>query len=111
MKVSIELDVFSGRPNPAWALEKEEAKHLNDLLQNLPVEQSPVPADGLGYRGFIVTIDDGSTIQKAHVCAGKVWADIDSSKVFTDKNGVEQLLMQMANKRGYGDILKSLGVD
>ncbi len=111
VKISVELAVFSGRPNPAWELENEEVQHLNNLLQNLPSLQSPVPAEGLGYRGFIVKVNDGDTVQMVHVYAGRVWADTDISKVFMDKNRVEQLLMQMAKKRGYGDILKSLGVE
>lgn len=63
--LKIELDIFSGQPNPSWTLtSKEEAQLVDRLLadksQMQPLNQSP---SKLGYRGFIVNAlseDDGS---------------------------------------------------
>lgn len=54
----IELDIFSGRPNPTWKLSAAESATLigmiNSLTQSQPVEL-PTP---LGYRGFLVNLDE-----------------------------------------------------
>lgn len=55
-RAEVELDVFSGRPNPAWSLSGAEKSHLVELLSGLPsgeVRELPEP---LGYRGFAVTL-------------------------------------------------------
>lgn len=52
----VELDIFSGRPNPAWPLDAKQARALLLLLRDPP---SPPPeprgGEGLGYRGLLVT--------------------------------------------------------
>jgi hypothetical protein len=55
-RMQIELDVFSGRPNPTWALNDEEAKEFLSKFKLLTVSDSDKPLyDGLGYRGFKAT--------------------------------------------------------
>jgi hypothetical protein len=64
--LEVELDIFSGMPNPVWTLtEKEEAEMVNRIIAN-PLQIAPVYSDeyqlGLGYRGMIVRLvkpDDG----------------------------------------------------
>ena len=54
----VELDIFSGRPNPRWELSDAEAASVRELIDALapaPAAAPPVPP-GLGYRGF--RIDD-----------------------------------------------------
>ena len=56
MPVEVELDIFSGLPNPTWVLNQEqEAELLSRLhaLQPTPEKYIPEPPP-LGYRGFIV---------------------------------------------------------
>ena len=48
--MEIELDVFSGVPNPRWQLSEAEARHLASLL---PAEREPART-GLGFRGFVL---------------------------------------------------------
>ncbi len=55
--LSVELDIFSGMPNPTWVLsEKEEAQLVDRVMADKSL-MLPLPADtgGLGYRGFIVS--------------------------------------------------------
>lgn len=54
--VEVELDIFEGRPNPRWLLGRALAEKLMALLPRTPVQGSAVP---LGYRGFIVRIQQG----------------------------------------------------
>jgi hypothetical protein len=98
-QMQVELDVFSGRPNPQWNLTTEERAELNRLLQALPEAKTEKPLlPGLGYRGFIVTaLEDKATgcseivIFKKYVsakCNGKLLQ-------FTDKDRtLERWLLQ-----------------
>lgn len=53
----VELDLFSGRPNPSWSLPPDQTEALRHMLDGLPDAAGPLPAlfDGLGYRGFRVS--------------------------------------------------------
>lgn len=54
--MEVELDIFSGRPNPHWNLTTAQQTELQTALAALPVTGSAVPEnDGLGYRGFRVS--------------------------------------------------------
>lgn len=57
--LKVELDIFSGRPNPSWSLTGAQEKELIDRVQADPSIILPVtaPAGGLGYRGYIVTLE------------------------------------------------------
>jgi hypothetical protein len=54
--VQVELDIFSGRPNPTWVLDQIQCQVFLTLLGALPRTQSlPPEPPGLGYRGFVVS--------------------------------------------------------
>ena len=54
----VELDVFSGRPNPRWQLDEAGAAELSDLHHHLEVAAArPTEPPGLGYRGFLYSLD------------------------------------------------------
>jgi hypothetical protein len=64
--LEVELDIFSGMPNPTWILSQEHEATLYELLSGEPEQVSRLGrADrrlGLGYRGLIVRrikSDDG----------------------------------------------------
>ncbi|MBM7703422.1 hypothetical protein [Metabacillus iocasae] len=54
----VELDIYSGMPNPKWILSKAEEKELRDRITSESTQVSPVhtPEEefDLGYRGLIV---------------------------------------------------------
>jgi hypothetical protein len=57
--VAVELDVFSGRPNPTWLLTGAEAAELRSRLADpthtpLAPAAVPPPSGRLGYRGFVL---------------------------------------------------------
>ncbi len=53
----VELDIFSGVPNPTWALTLPETEDLMSRIARLdPIEEGRQRAENLGYRGFIVQI-------------------------------------------------------
>lgn len=55
----VELDIFSGRPNPRWELSARQAEEFVGLVRHL-VEIPSVPdrPSLLGYRGLWVRIED-----------------------------------------------------
>jgi hypothetical protein len=60
---AVELDVFSGRPNPTWQLTGPEAAELRAILTDptrVPLEPTavPPPSGRLGYRGFVLDDPD-----------------------------------------------------
>lgn len=50
-----ELDVYSGRPNPAWDLTDAQSQEFLQRLLGLPRAEVCTIPDGLGYRGIILT--------------------------------------------------------
>jgi hypothetical protein len=55
-QVQVELDIFSGMPNPSWILTNEEANSFAAQLATLPRTSAAELAGNLGYRGFIVQV-------------------------------------------------------
>lgn len=52
--------VFSGRPDPEWALPPERAVELMALWRSMaPSPGTPVPRTALGYRGCWIRDPDG----------------------------------------------------
>src|SRR5689334_10255762 len=54
--LQITVDMFSGRPNPTWLIEGDEARNL---LQEIAQNQAAIAAvhegyQGLGYRGLVI---------------------------------------------------------
>lgn len=53
--MQVQIDLFSGQPNPSWDLTEAEVLELLDRIDSLPartaVGERP---DGLGYRGLRV---------------------------------------------------------
>jgi hypothetical protein len=111
MKISVELDVFSGRPNPSWELNPSESGELLKQLSPLPEADKNKAEfnDGLGYRGFIVSVQDADKATESpeiyRVYKGFVLA---KGKVFSDKNSVEKKLKEQATNKGFADIIVSM---
>lgn len=55
-RAEVELEVFSGRPNPVWSLSGTEKSRLAELLSGLPSGEIRELPEPLGYRGFAVTL-------------------------------------------------------
>lgn len=88
--MQVELDVFSGRPNPRWNLTYEEIDKFLNALKDLPSVRMTVDrAKWLGYRGMIVS---GKEIEirsynKVSVYNGTILAEgSKETKVFKDEN-------------------------
>lgn len=85
----VELDVYSGRPNPAWNLTAEQGEEFLKLLRSLPKTSGGAVRQGLGYRGVIVTADGGKVTgyNSIIVSDGIVLGNTDTGEeIFLDAN-------------------------
>ena len=58
--LQVELDAFSGRPNPRWELSSEQSADFAARFRSLkPANAAAAAGEGLGYRGFVVRSLDG----------------------------------------------------
>ena len=86
--MTVELDIFSGLPNPTWILEPAMASDLMTRIARLNSTHLSVECpQNLGYRGFIVQFlgARSSVIRTVHACDGKiVVTDATGSLYFVD---------------------------
>lgn len=88
-KVAVEVDIFSGRPNPVWTLSDVETAAFIKKLSALPPAPAKMLSNPLGYRGLIVQMTQGSqdytiqiqngVVQVMHAGAGSYFEDRDRS--------------------------------
>jgi hypothetical protein len=58
-RVTVEVDVYSGRPNPSWQLDAAQAHSLLRMLDDVQRSgrrRQPCVNPGLGYRGLTLRI-------------------------------------------------------
>ncbi|WP_210180580.1 hypothetical protein [Bradyrhizobium jicamae] len=91
-RAQVEIDVFSGRPNPTWELERTDLSVLLNLLQKLSkVKSAAGAANGLGFRGFKVSFLTRGTQRELYVKGSSV---IDGQKRFSDNHKkIEKFLL------------------
>jgi hypothetical protein len=86
--LEIELDAFSGQPNPRWELAEAQATEFIKQLHALPRTQPSGPgSEGLGYRGFVVTPRSEPMVgfDEIRLYGGTVWVRHgDRTETFRD---------------------------
>jgi hypothetical protein len=107
----IELDVFSGRPNPSWQMTAEESAEFRHRTSSLPKTEKLSDEGGLGYRGFVIS-DSGKAVgtpSNIRVYKGVLTINGDGTEDhYNDVNGVEQLLLRQAHNHGYGELVSGI---
>ncbi|SHE67960.1 hypothetical protein [Streptoalloteichus hindustanus] len=107
----VELDAFSGRPNPVWEATAPESAELLSLLRRLRTSADPVEPPGLGYRGFLLA-GLGAPVRglppSLRVGAGVVQAADAPGSAFRDDQGLEALLVAQATAHGFGELVRVL---
>jgi hypothetical protein len=101
--VQVELDMFSGRVNPAWRLSPDENQEFLHLFQSLPRVTVGTIQEGLGYRGMLVTVPGGTvagfdTVRcSAGICIG--WRP-DGEQILLDRDrALERWLFRTSQGR------------
>ena len=110
---NVELDVFSGVPNPTWKLSESEAASLAQLLTHLEATQSPGQRfDGLGYRGFIVHLvaPQSLAISKMHIFGStvEIATGVETSFYQDPQRQVERWLLETGKPYFSDELYKEL---
>ena len=95
----VELDVYSGRPNPTWALSPADISLLQKKLGAMPTTAAQPYPDRLGYRGLLVTLTDqatGKPVMVWQVAAGVAQVDAGTVHDYYADSGraLERWLLQ-----------------
>ena len=112
MDVMVELDAFSGLPNPRWMLSSAEASELAARLQGLPpADVDSLPQAGLGYRGFWLRHPGGAhgIADSVHVSRGgllQVFTGAAAGRILVDGRDAEGWLITLAKQRGYEAVFR-----
>jgi hypothetical protein len=106
----VELDAFSGLPNPRWVLSKADALELAGRLRGLSPAVTTQPPPGiLGFRGFRIHNPGGDAGIPEHVYISHdgvvmVGSEPGDAKYYRDDGGARQWLTADARKRGYDGV-------
>lgn len=105
--IEVELDAFSGRPNPRWNLDEDTSAQPVEQLQTLLVTRSSVSVQpGLGYRGFILHGADFT----ARVFGGVVQVNRGEMRAsYRDTKGIEDGSRADAAERSFGSVVRLSG--
>ena len=110
--VEVELQIFSGRPNPTWTLEGAAAEEaVARARAALDGRSIPVaPEAGLGYAGFRLTIPEGRSRRSFEVFRGVISdATADHKQHWLDARDLEGFLLDQASQRGFAKLLADGG--
>ena len=85
----VELDIFSGMPNPTWSLTNAAADSFLKQLAALPPASATELSGNLGYRGFIVQCREGNNQRLIRVQNGIVHISEGETNVYAYDNNRE----------------------
>lgn len=110
--VTIEADIFSGRPNPQWSLSEADAAAYVSRMAELEQTTPTAGSGALGYRGLIVSVSSAPS-GAVHVHNGVVEVrDARSSAFFLDPHrSLERWLFARRPPGLSGDVVKAIETD
>lgn len=107
--VNVELDIFSGRPNPSFVLNPHEITVLEEKLHELSFGTPKEFPSNLGYRGFRISLTQqplgfpsNVEVFDSYINATGEWGQIGCP----DTEGLEKWLIRIAQERGYQNIIQ-----
>lgn len=113
--VHVEVDLYSGRPNPGWDLLDADARRFIELLDALPAASPDAgggltSAEGLGYRGLKVEIESGDQLRRIRIAGGVVHVEeAEASRRRSDPGRVlEQWLLRTGEQYLGAELLRYL---
>jgi hypothetical protein len=106
VEMEVELDAFSGRPNPQWRLSADMSSEVLSKIASLPMTKALPPEPGLGYRGFILHERNRSI----RVFAGVIQVQESGGAIraYVDTAGIEMELARDASRRGFKELVKEV---
>jgi hypothetical protein len=86
-RVEVELDIFSGNPNPTWILPDADGVLFLEKLAALPSASAKELFTNLGYRGFIVQVTNEAEKSLVRIQNGTVQLSKGNANVYySDQN-------------------------
>lgn len=82
VRVEVEIDIFSGMPNPTWVLTNAEADNFVKQLAAVSQTSATELSGHLGYRGFIVQVMQGADTQLIRIQTGTIHISEDPTNVY-----------------------------
>jgi hypothetical protein len=112
-RCQIELDVFSGMPNPSWSLTDSQAATFVQRLAALPEAPPGELAGHLGYRGFVVHLTQGPSMEIIRVQRGAVFISTGIAELHArDANrGLERWLLDTGRAQLPSEVLRAVEND
>lgn len=116
--VVVRLMIFSGRPNPEWPLDPDQAGDLAGQLREIIGGESVDPPEpsGLGYSGFLLqglrnlgAPTDMARVFRSVVSEGFGAGPKAVEKHWRDRTGLEPWLLSQARSRDLADVLDAFG--
>lgn len=112
--VIVRLLIFSGRPDPEWTLEGEARDQLLARVREArgKEETNAPPVGGLGYRGFLITPTRPAALDLPELRVFRGVLSVGAGPKapnWRDVTGVEDLLLNQAREKGFGDALEVFG--
>lgn len=102
-QVQVEVDLYSGRPNPTWTLPPEAVALLEQRLATAPRATNARMSDpGLGYRGLTVALPISTGgVASIRIFAGLVERVTASGAVLVrdDQRALERALIATASDK------------
>ena len=112
MPAKVELDLFSGRPNPTWELTHVESDEILRLLSSLPETTGDrAPEEGLGYRGIVLTPPPDAAFTEVVVAGGVALATDANGRIhhLLDRDrALERRLLETGRGRIAADIIDAV---
>ena len=131
--IEVMLKIYSGRPNPSWALTERQIAELRVLLEasTEQARKESAATRSLGYTGFVITnhrqsdgipyrvrVYDGFVAvtvkeqEKKGVRALRgenVQEETVKTTYYTDTHRIESWLLEQAAEHGYAKAIKAMG--
>jgi hypothetical protein len=117
--ITVDVGVYSGRPNPQFELREEEARALATALKAARTEPArhgpPQPKLGQFY-GFLIHVPPAlakefGLPEELMVHHGLITDQVDQRVThWRDRAGLEEQLIDRAYSQGHGDVLEKRGV-
>ena len=107
-RVHVELDIFSGNPNPVWILSEADGVLFLKKLAMLPQASAKELHDDLGYRGFIVEVTNETEGCLVRVQNGTIQlSQNDTNVYYRDQNRhLERWLLNSGKPTLRSDLFK-----
>lgn len=107
-RILVELDIFSGRPNPTWLLTTAETGSFSRRLARLRRSSPCEISTRLGYRGLIVDVAHGTQTPLVRVQSGcvQIVEDHTAAHAHDEERELERWLIETGRPQLTQDIIE-----